>query len=84
MDKAILMIFVPLWWAYVMTPDLRLILENTDPLTNMITLVAMLIAARLSELQRTGRLPSLRRGEERTEYAVEFEDESEVWEDDND
>lgn len=82
MDKTILMIFVPLWWAYVVTPDLRLILENTDPVVNTIALGMVLIAARLSELHRTGQLPTLRRRGEKAEYAVAFEDESEVWDED--
>lgn len=85
MDKTILMIFVPLWWIIVVTDSLpaMLSLANTDPLTNTITLGLLLIAAWLSELHRTGRLPSLRRGEQATEYAVEFENE-EVWDDEND
>lgn len=81
-DKLILAIMLPLWWLIVVTPDwgavYAYILNHTDPLFNVVVLGIILIAARFSELHRTGRLPELRR-EIKTEYAVEFEDESEVW-----
>lgn len=87
MDKLVLVIMLPLWWVLIVTPDftlvLRYIFERTDPTANVITLGLLLIAARFSELHRTGQLPSLRRrAEDSTEYAVEFDDESEVWGDD--
>jgi len=78
MDKLVLTIALPLWWIIVVTPDLRLILERTDPVQNVATLGLIFVAAKISELHRTGRLPSLRR-EGEVEYAVEFDDEIEVW-----
>jgi hypothetical protein len=82
MNKLFLAIALPLWWIIVVTPDLRLILERTDPVENVIALGLVLIAARVSELLRTGefpRLPSLRRENGQVEYAVEFADEGSVW-----
>lgn len=88
MHRLFLMITLPLWWVLIVTPDmvavLRYIFENTDPVVNTIALGMVLVAARFASLYESGQLPTLRRRGEQAEYAVKFEDESKVWDEDND
>ncbi len=83
MDKLFLWIMLPLWWVLIVTPDFVLVLtyifKNTNPLANIVWLGIILIAARLAEYQRLGKLLLFGRAGGSVEYAVEFDDESEIW-----
>lgn len=82
MDRLWLYIMIPLWWLIIVTPDLglvmRYIFQHTDPVTDIVWLGLILVAARLVELQRLGKLPLFGRSGS-VEYAVEFDDEMEAW-----
>lgn len=80
MDTVYLWLMVPAWLFAVGMPAARGV--GYAPIIEQFGLLAVFfLAARIAELRRTGQLPTLRRGD--AEYAVEFENESEVW-DEND